>query len=244
MLREDLGGIFLSVVSHARPGNVEKMNSLVGEATWFVGHSDFDAYADAGAVVVTSGALCESRNAALELAFHSNALCVELSDDLTRIQVAVQGTNKLVAKDVPFKEAVALVLEGMRQTGAKLGGAAPTSNPFYANVERPVHPSAFIVGDFIAVAPCDLRFDEDMTLKEDYDYTLQHLMKYGTVARRNDVLMTFLHRKNVGGAVEVRTPELEQANIAMLKAKWPQFIADNPRRPDEILLKLPKLKRA
>lgn len=240
MLRKDLRGVYGAVISHARADNVERMQALVGEMTWFVGEGEGVAYRKAGASdVVEGGTLCRSRNLALKMAGTLAVPCVQLSDDLTKVQVAVRGAKKVEARDASFVEVMGRVLDGMTHTGAMLGGAAPTSNPFYANVDKPVHQGAFIVGDFIVVgAGCPLRFEEAMTLKEDYDYTLQHLMTYGTVARRDDVLMTFLHRKNAGGAVAVRTPELEQANIAFLKAKWPHFIADNPRRPNEILLKM------
>lgn len=245
MLRDDLGGIYVAVFSHLRAANVPKMTELVGEVTWFVGDGEGAAYRAAGAkAVVESGGLCRSRNAAIDAAQATGATCLQMSDDLTRIQVAVQGPTKVIAQDAEFRHVVSLILQGMAQAGAKLGGAAPTNNPFYANVKKPVHASAFIVGDFIVVdGRCPLRFDEAMTLKEDYDYTLQHLMRYGAVARRDDVLLTFQHRTNAGGAVAARTPALEQENIAVLKRRWPQFIVDNPRRPNEVLLKMPRAKR-
>ena len=236
--------VFLAVISHARAANVPKIEKMVGPATWFVGEGEAAAYKQQGAKhVVESGPLCRSRNAAIDAAM--KLPCVELSDDLVRIQRAVMGERKLVGVDIEFEEAVSCVIGGIERVGvAKLGGAAPTNNPFYANVDAPIHPGAFIVGDFIVVMPgCNLRFDETMTLKEDYDYTIQHIMTYGAVARRDDVLMTFAHRKNAGGAVAVRTPELEQHNIDILKSKWPGFVVDNPRRPDEVLLKLPKMQR-
>lgn len=251
MRRRDLGDVFLTIISHKRPDNVKRMTELVGPATWCVGDDEGADYADAGAVsVVETGNLCRSRNAAIDMAQEHDAHampCVELSDDLTKVQIALWSIekNKIVAQDCSFLIALGRVLDGMLQTGAQLAGVAPTANPFYANVEKPVHPSAFIVGDFIVIGPdTKLRFDEKMTLKEDYDYTLQHIMTHGCVARRDDVLATFLHRKNAGGACAVRTAELEQSNIAHLKAKWPQFIRDNTKRPNEILLQLPRVKRS
>jgi hypothetical protein len=235
--------VFVGVVSHARPDNVAKMRELVGDATWFVGIGESKAYKAAGAVhVVESGPLCRSRNAIIDNAGAKAAdYCVELSDDLTKVQIAVSTPKKLAAQDSDFQTVTRMVIEGMLAVGAKLGGAAPTSNPFYSNVDAPIHKSSFIVGDFIVIdTSCGLRFSEEMTLKEDYDYTMQHIYTFGCVARRDDVLMTFLHRKNKGGAVEVRTPQLEQDNIAYLKTRWPDCIVDNPRRPNEILLKLPK----
>ena len=245
MIRPDLSGSYLSIISHARPSNVQKMTALVGEATWFVGVGEAPAYQAAGAAaVIESGQLCHSRNVGIDAAQAAGGACVQLSDDLTKLQVAVQGPGKLIAQTATFDECVRRILEGMAGVGARLGGAAPTANPFYANIKRPVHSGAFIVGDFIVVGKdCDLRFNEHMTLKEDYDYTLQHVMRYGVVARRDDVLATFQHRSNPGGAVAVRTAELEQENIAILRATWGGFIADNPRRPNEILLKLPRAPR-
>lgn len=247
MIRDDLG-VYLTIISHKRPGNVVKMQELVGRATWYVGDDEGADYADAGAgAVVESGALCASRNVGIRMARARGLPCVQLSDDLMRVQRAVWSVEKekIVAQDMPFAEAVALMLDGLQQTGAKLAGVAPTANPFYANVARPVHPSAFVVGDMITVATdTELLFDQALTLKEDYDYTLQHIMTHGCVARRDDVLATFLHRKNAGGAVAVRTAELEQENIAYLKQKWPQFIRDNSKRPNEILLQLPRVRRS
>ena len=48
------------------------------------------------------------------------------------------------------------------------------------------------VGDLDA-ARTSLRFDERMTLKEDYDYTAQHLHEHGAVARSNRVFITATH---------------------------------------------------
>lgn len=96
------------------------------------------------------------------------------------------------------------------------------------------------MGDFILVHPCKLFFDEQMKLKEDYDYTMAHIYEFGGVARCNAILAHFAHRSNAGGAVDFRTAEREQEAIAHLKKKWGAYIQDNPKRPNEILLKLPR----
>ncbi len=240
MKRPDLHS-FLTVISHLRSANVAPMQALVGEATWLVGEGEAEAYRAAGAAhVVETGKLCPSRNAGLRLAWDAGMPALQLSDDLRKVQQARVVGGKKVGVDIPFAEGVAMLRDAQKQTGAKLAGAAPTANAFYWNPSRPLHGSAFIVGDLIRVTPCDLLFDERMTLKEDYDYTLQHVVKHGCVARVNGLLPHFLHRTNSGGAVADRTPALEQENIAFLKDKWGAVIQDNPRRPDEILLKIPR----
>lgn len=239
--------VFVAIISHARTDNVPKMQTLVGhDVHWFVGKGEGEAYQKAGArSVIESGGLCESRNSALFHAFVRGETCVQLSDDCRKFEFAVwdPAKDKHVAEPASFKQVLVRTLKALDRTGALLAGAAPTANPFYANAKKPIHPSAFIVGDFIVVRPTNLRFDEKLKLKEDYDYTLQHITSHGCVARCDDVLAHFVHRSNPGGAVEYRTAEREQQAIAYLKAKWPQFIADNPRRPNEILLKLPKVER-
>lgn len=238
MVNESLG-VYVSIISKARPKNVPKMAELVGDATWFVGEGEADVYREAGApAVVESGGLCRSRNAGFGRAFELGLPCVQLSDDLRKLQFAMRIGNKTTGVDAGFEEAVSAILEACRTSGAKLGGVAPTSNAFYYNTNRPVHHQAFIVGDFVVGLPCELRWDERMKLKEDYDLTLAHIHTYGCVARCNFVLATFLHRNNPGGAVDFRTPEREQEAIEFLKNKWPGMIRDNPRRPNEILLVL------
>lgn len=239
MKRADLG-CFVSVISHRRPDTVAKMTEIVGPATWFVGDAeDRDMYAQpveaSGGQLSVSGKLCPSRNAALRAAWAEGLPCLELSDDLQRLSVAV---SKKTTVPVPLADVVGSMLEACKLTGAFLAGVAPTSNAFYFNPDRPVNTAAFIVGDLILVRPCDLFFDEQLRLKEDYDYTLQHLSKHGCVARVNSVLAAFAHRTNKGGAVAYRTAEREQEAIAHLRAKWGARIRDNPRRPNEILLAL------
>lgn len=238
MIRKDLGA-FVAVISHARVDAVAGMQSIIGDATWFVGAGEGEAYARAGApAMVESGRLCPSRNAALRAAWEAGLPCFQLSDDLRKLEYAHKpGKGNTVL--ITFEYVVGYMLAAM-QGGAMLAGVAPVANAFYYSAVKPYHDRAFIVGDLIAVQPCGLFFDEELFLKEDYDYTMQHLTAFQRVARCNAILATFTHRSNKGGAVEFRTPEREQEAIAHLKARWGSVIRDNPRRPNEILLTLGK----
>ena len=225
----------IAVISAGRPGNVERMHDLIGtdEIYWYVGPGERAAYTARGADVQAEGGLVECRNLALEDAFAYGAPCIQVSDDLARVEaVHKDGTMKEIAC---FEWAAHELLSALRE-GVHLAGTAPTNNLFFYP-GRAVDEHKFIVADLIAVAPCPLRFDPAFTLKEDYDYTAQHLAEYGKVARCNRILPTFAHRTNRGGAVAYRNAEMEQRNIARLRAKWGDWIQDNPRRPNEILLR-------
>jgi hypothetical protein len=234
--------IFVAVISARRPHTVKEMSAFTKDtATWFVPEEDAAAYAEQGAVVYAGSAneLCEARNAALEEATRQGAWCLQLSDDLKKVESPVWSVekNKFVAEAMPFGTAVATMRQALLTTGASLAGVAPTANPFYYG-GKPIHPKAFIVGDMMLIrtpSPC---FDLELKLKEDYDFTLAHLKLNGMVARCNDILATFQHRSNKGGAVSYRTAQLEQESIAYLKQKWGSLIKDNTKRPNEILLNL------
>jgi hypothetical protein len=236
-MRQDDLRVWVSIISSERAANVPAMQALAGPATWVVPAAQVSAYEAAGAarVLADNGGLCAGRNVALEAAHLEGLACVQLSDDLRKLELAA---GPKVVRPATFGEVVRMMREACGATGAHLAGIAPVANAFYFNPNRPYHTAAFILGDFIYVKPTELRFDTQLRLKEDYDYTLQHLRKYHAVARCNAVLGHFRHRTNAGGACAVRTTELEQASIAYLKQKWPGYIKDNPRRPDEILLSL------
>lgn len=224
-------------ISTRRPHAVDDMHNHVQpkDLCWMVrDQKDYRDYKAAGAVhIEVSGGLCESRNAGIDHAHEQNRWCVQLSDDLKKVELAI---SKKKTVEIELSAVVEQIVVAMVATGARLGGVAPTANPFYFNPNRPLQQRHFIVGDLIVVAPTDLRFDENLKLKEDYDYTLQHISTYGKVARLSIVLAHFRHRNNSGGAVDFRTEDREQEAIAYLKEKWGSAIRDNPRRPNEILL--------
>lgn len=228
----------IAVISHKRAKNVPKVSMALGNVHWYVGAGEAEEYRAHGAEFVTeSGGLCRSRNHAMEDAFAAGKYCVEFSDDIGKVKEAYLDGEKKRCRDIPIHIALDRVKKAMTDTGSYLGGVAPTANPFFWHPDKPVSTKNFIVGDFIMIKPCDLRFDEQLRLKEDYDYTLQHLQKYGSVARENGILAVFAHRTNAGGAVAYRTSKTEQEAIDYLKKKWPDNIRDNPRRPDEILMR-------
>lgn len=182
--------------------------------------------------VFETGTLMQSRNAALEMAFNENKICVQLSDDLKKVTTNKNfGTKKQVDIDYAIDQ---LINVFQKIDGVYLMGIPPTSNDFFA--KNLISKNTFCIGDMLFVKPNDLRFDTSLTLKEDYDYTLQHLSKYKNCFRYQKYLFEFEHYKNKGGAVDYRTEQEEQKNIKILFAKWGNKIKLNPKRKNEILI--------
>ena len=94
----------------------------------------------------------------------------------------------------------------------------------------------FCIGDFFVVDPASkVRFDEEMKLKENYDFTCAQLKEYGlVVCRFNRLLLHAEHYTNAGGAVDVRNRKEEKRNIKILRRKWPGVFLNSPCGDTEV----------
>jgi len=161
-----------------------------------------------------------------------------MDDDMMKIEMAAGKGNKALTT---IKHVIGEMESALEGSGMNLAGVAPTPNDFYYNPNKPFSFRNFVIASLMAIKPCGIWFDEKLRTKEDYDYTLQHINKFGGAVRLNYILASFRHYGNKGGVVDYRTSDLEQESIAYLKKKWPSCIMDNPRRENEILLSLPRI---
>merc|ERR1719326_2465550 len=114
----------------------------------------------------------------------------------------------------------------------QLGGVFPTANGAMTMGTQEYSFYNFILGDFFVVDNSPCRFDNTMTLKEDYDFTCSHIKQHGCVLRCNRMFLSVKHSVNAGGAVAARDQQgvKEKANIAILQSKWPGVFRINTRR--------------
>merc|ERR1711972_719575 len=98
---------------------------------------------------------------------------------------------------------------------------------------------SFCIGDFFVVDKSKVRFDESMTLKEDYDFTCAHIKAHGSVLRCQRMTLSVKHYSNSGGAVDERDKkgQKERMNIDILNKKWPGCFRPNPKRKNEVIMK-------
>lgn len=234
-----IDGIRVCVVSHARPQNVAKMQAKTAYPIhWYVNHGEREAYESAGATHITEGnGLIPSRNQGMEDAFAEGKICLQMDDDYLSAYVANGPHGAIKCTRITLDELIERLVSKFLTSKALCSGCAPTDNKL--GIDRDISESAFIIASFFAAKPNPLRFDESLRMKEDYDYTLQHLSKYGRVLRMNRLMPVFAHYDNSGGWKSYRSTATEQAAIARLREKWPAFIKPHPRRANEIILKFP-----
>ena len=225
------------------------------DAVWLLGkNNDVEAYAKNGAMrIVTGLSLMEARNFALNESFSENEPCCQISDDLVKERAYIFtkshferskfGVSHAVMKETPkakLKDISEDIHTGLKELNFKLGGISPTTNPM--SLRNLVCMKNFILGDLFVCLPTHLRFDMNMTLKEDYDFTLQHVNEYGGVVRCDYIFAQFGH-KTAGGVKDIRNEEREQQNILYLKSKWgEEVVKDSATRKNEIRINCKRLK--
>jgi hypothetical protein len=225
-------------------------------ATWYVDADSLADYKKLGLDAVVGGKLTPARNMILDVAAKKGKVAVEVSDDISkwvyydvskqdlRGQTNFKKANQALAGTRKFPitplAAAQWMLAKMRSSPLKpkLGGTLPTANAAMTMGSNEYSERGFILGDFFVADKSPCRFDQSMTLKEDYDYTCSHLSTHGSVLRCNRMVLAVRHYANDGGAVDNRDAagKREQANIAILRRKWPGVFKTNVKRPNEVLL--------
>lgn len=227
--------------------------------TWYVDEASLKEYKKLGLKAVVGGKLTAARNKALKDASRMGKVCVQASDDISAWEYRHGKQAKQRADDAVNKahaEAQRLIVSpvaGARFILAKMRAAPGESKPQLGGVYMlgscsrtfagdPFVRQHFILGDFFVVDKSSVRFDETMTLKEDYDFTCAHIKKHGSVMRCQRLTLSVKHYSNAGGAVDERDKKgkKEQYNVAILKRKWPGCFRDNPKRKNEVIMRWPR----
>lgn len=194
---------------------------------YFVGTSQAKNYQEKGFTnVIEGGGLCESRNAALEYCFLQNKYCIQIDDDLKKVKVFNEESTVENVVDILMKDLI--------KSKTKLAGVYPVFNNFFASKTIS---DGFIIGSFFVAAPTPIRFDTSLRLKEDYDYTMQHLKQFQKVRRHNYIIADFKHYTNKGGAVDYRNDEIEEETTRILLRRWNGALKPNPNRNNELILR-------
>ena len=75
-----------------------------------------------------------------------------------------------------------------------------------------------------------IRYDEKLSLKEDYDITLQHIKKHGGALRINFANYEVKQAEQTGGCATYRNLEKEKEQFFMLQKKWGKDIITRDKK--------------
>lgn len=226
----------ITCVSHRRPHNIEKVIETAGtnKILFIVNdQKDFDDYTRKGVNCLIGGSLAKNRNKALEYCFNKNKICIQIDDDLKKTTIN-DFTGKRTGQCTYVLDAIESLMPHFLNSKYLYAGAPPTDNPFFATEE--IKENILITSPFTMTKPNSIRYDEKLKLKEDYDYTLQHINNGTGCVRYSKFLFSFQSGTNKGGVVQYRESNLEKKTIDYLFKKWGNCIKLNPKRENEILL--------
>lgn len=163
------------------------------------------------------GNLCRKQNAMFDLA--PSEWILILDDDISGIGRFDDGNHKWMDPE----EIREFILQGFilaNDVGAKMWGVNQNNDPLAYRTYSPFNFLAPVLGPFHGHLSPELRFDEEMDLKEDYDFYLRNIVEYRKVLRLNKYHYKHDHGKMPGGQVSMRTLEREQNAITRMRKRW------------------------
>lgn len=175
------------------------------------------------------GNLCRVRNYILDTEFENGADGVLIIDDdmqaICRHESveAEHGRFGYARHVLDEAELHQFVAEGMalcEEWGYKFWGVNCVLDPKAYNQYSPFSTTKYIGGPFQAHLPNEIRYDEALPLKEDYDITLQHLRENGGVLRFNAYYYVCKQAEQEGGCASYRNVKREKEQFELLQRKW------------------------
>ena len=172
---------------------------------------------------------------------------IMLDDDIKKVGKFVynaKGKTKNIQMDPD--EFLAHLYNGFslawRDPGGVLFGVAPNTNSL--NYQKDISVGTFINGALTCIVVSDVRFDEDIILKTDYDFTLTHIASKKKVFR-----LDYLWQENdcndkmVGGTRHYNNAKNYENGYLSMMGKWPQYLRPNPKRENEFIMVVKKKRK-
>lgn len=160
-----------------------------------------------------------------EFANGADAVCI-VDDDLSGVywfdvdkQTNYGYIRKLIEADC-FLDFLEQNSEMCFDMGFRLWGVNCNSDAMSYMHYTPFSMSSIILGPFCCHLKNDIRYDEMLPLKEDYDLAIQHLNKYRGILRLNGYHYLCEQSTNKGGCAAMRNRKREQEQFELLQKKW------------------------
>lgn len=106
------------------------------------------------------------------------------------------------------------------ESGARLWGINILGDKGSYREYTPLGFTSTVSASFMGFVNNELRFDERLPLKDDYDFCLQNLNKYRKILRFNYASMVKKDHGNLGGCADYRTMSREYDQLKLLQKKW------------------------
>lgn len=216
--------------SYKRP--IVKSLKYVPYAKIYIDKSEYEEYKkenpDANIIVCDDGIqgnVARVRNYILNKEFHNgtDVVCI-IDDDLQGIyrfdvnKKTKFGYERNLIEDL--EEFIYKYSVICNEFGYKLWGINCNSDKLSYKHYSPFSLTSIILGPFCCHFKNDIRYDEKLPLKEDYDLAIQHLNKYRGILRLNFAHYICEQSTNSGGCASMRNMKREKEQFELLQKKW------------------------
>lgn len=243
MAAEAGGTVIILIPSYKRPGDAPT-RIIFPDATLCVHEFEAEAYAEAsgGNIAVIPDALrgnmARVRNWMLEYGYERDDEVLMVDDDIREFATFYQGERY----PVTGTHLSALLADGFRmarEIGARLWGINCAADPRFYHAWKPFGLHNMVLGTFCGHIKNPIRYDERLSLNEDYDFFLQSLRKYRVVWRFDQYVYQASHLGKAGGCGAYRTLAEENDQADIFIKKWGSKIVRFKGRDTNPIIKSP-----
>lgn len=155
---------------------------------------------------------------------------IMIDDDIRSFGYYEKG-EQIFINEEKFLRFAENAFEMTKELGSILWGVNLNNDRKVYREYSPFSLSSVILGPCMGIIKDkDIRFDEKLGLKEDYDYSLQVLNKYRKILRFNKFHYVAAHMTKKGGCATYRTTDKELSQAQAFQRKWGSRIVQIQRK--------------
>lgn len=159
---------------------------------------------------------------------------VMMDDDWTCLRAhELNGKDRTIPED-EFYEIVERYTQLAKEFGVGLWSFNLNSDPMTYDCFKPFRLHAYLDGQFTCWCERnEIRYDEELTIKEDVDFCLQNMKKYHKALRVDKYYPVCKGFTNDGGCNDFRSKDEEQRQFKMMQKKWGSSVI-RPNKPTAV----------
>lgn len=171
-------------------------------------------------------------NYMLDVLWKDEDAIVHLDDDIICLEAHEKdGKDRRIEDEDEFYELCENFCLLGKEWDCPIWGLSINSDPLSYDEFKPFRLHAYINGGILGYTKkTDLRYDEELTIKEDIDFVLQNLKEFHKALRIEKYYLNVLAFTNKGGMQEFRNVEEEKRQFKRMQEKWGSKII-RPNKP-------------
>lgn len=221
-----MSDVLVCAPSYRRPDAVLTL-AYLPSCRIYVSSDEADAYraANPEADIVevppnVQGNVARIRNHILDREFRDGRAVLIVDDDLLGVYLWQRGERAQLETEAEVLEFVAKYTDLAREWGCPAWGVNVNWDGQAYHEMTPFSLTCFVGAPFTVHVSHRLRYDERLSLKEDYDFTLQLLNAHRKILRVNRASYRTLQMAQPGGCATYRNMDAEREQVELLRRKW------------------------